>query len=142
MIRRPPRSTLFPYTTLFRTIPNTSGNVLELREDCLRLRSSDWIGNSPEGRCQYPSICPGGAIPVLSDVLSEFCSKLLETYGVGFSWRIAFREYQIRPESDEWKRRYRKNQMKPYIDPATSVISIWILNGKVRPPYMKSHGNV
>src|SRR5260370_5172594 len=48
MIRRPPRSTLFPYTTLFRSIPNTSGNVLELREDCLRLRSSDWIGNSPK----------------------------------------------------------------------------------------------
>src|SRR5260370_26521726 len=55
----------------------------------------------------------GGAIPVLSDVLSEFCSKLLETYGVGFSWWMAFREYQIRPESDEWRRRYRKNQMEP-----------------------------
>src|SRR3712207_8483008 len=25
MIRRPPRSTLFPYTTLFRSSPNTSG---------------------------------------------------------------------------------------------------------------------
>src|SRR3989442_6147536 len=31
MIRRPPRSTLFPYTTLFRSIgfdPQTNGNVL------------------------------------------------------------------------------------------------------------------
>src|SRR3989454_8797409 len=27
MIRRPPRSTLFPYTTLFRSDPNCSGNL-------------------------------------------------------------------------------------------------------------------
>src|SRR5258705_8170920 len=59
MIRRPPRSTLFPYTTLFRS----------------------------------PSICPGGAIPVLSDVLSEFCCKPLETYGVGFSWNCRSEEH-------------------------------------------------
>src|SRR5258705_9552607 len=69
-----------------KTIPNTSGNVLELRENCLRSRSSDQPGNSQQGRCQYPSISPGEAIPVLSDVLNEFCSKLLATYGVGFSW--------------------------------------------------------
>src|SRR5260221_11602242 len=45
---------------------------------------------------------------------------------------MAFRECQIRPESDEWKGRYRKNQIEPYIDPATSVISIMILNGNYR----------
>src|SRR3712207_7378345 len=28
MIRRPPRSTLFPYTTLFRSVPATSGTAL------------------------------------------------------------------------------------------------------------------
>src|ERR1022692_3654449 len=27
MIRRPPRSTLFPYTTLFRSVANAAGNV-------------------------------------------------------------------------------------------------------------------
>src|SRR3712207_8991679 len=27
MIRRPPRSTLFPYTTLFRSVPETLGDV-------------------------------------------------------------------------------------------------------------------
>src|SRR2546425_8112788 len=27
MIRRPPRSTLFPYTTLFRSVRDASGNV-------------------------------------------------------------------------------------------------------------------
>src|SRR2546429_6000633 len=29
MIRRPPRSTLFPYTTLFRSIPDRFGNQLQ-----------------------------------------------------------------------------------------------------------------
>src|SRR2546430_4582251 len=32
MIRRPPRSTLFPYTTLFRSIPNDSAAALILLE--------------------------------------------------------------------------------------------------------------
>src|SRR2546430_15830213 len=31
MIRRPPRSTLFPYTTLFRSIPQISDHVLSER---------------------------------------------------------------------------------------------------------------
>src|SRR3989442_6240413 len=30
MIRRPPRSTLFPYTTLFRSQPTPPGQVVEL----------------------------------------------------------------------------------------------------------------
>src|SRR2546430_5920882 len=32
MIRRPPRSTLFPYTTLFRSMPQHPGPVLIRRE--------------------------------------------------------------------------------------------------------------
>src|SRR2546426_12694807 len=31
MIRRPPRSTLFPYTTLFRALPAAPGTTLEER---------------------------------------------------------------------------------------------------------------
>src|SRR2546422_3952627 len=39
MIRRPPRSTLFPYTTLFRSVPvlKDTGRVLFIVVDCLRL---------------------------------------------------------------------------------------------------------
>src|SRR3712207_6877960 len=37
MIRRPPRSTLFPYTTLFRSRRTLSGVSPELGERCLRL---------------------------------------------------------------------------------------------------------
>src|SRR5256885_17082206 len=38
MIRRPPRSTLFPYTTLFRS---SSQRVLELREDLVSARTDE-----------------------------------------------------------------------------------------------------
>src|SRR2546426_6382382 len=31
MIRRPPRSTLFPYTTLFRSIPEAAQQLLQVR---------------------------------------------------------------------------------------------------------------
>src|SRR3712207_8435666 len=38
MIRRPPRSTLFPYTTLFRSIPLLRGEELTLDEPSFRVR--------------------------------------------------------------------------------------------------------
>src|SRR3712207_6885132 len=40
MIRRPPRSTLFPYTTLFRSprLPRVEGALLELLQDGPRQR--------------------------------------------------------------------------------------------------------
>src|SRR3712207_8225267 len=42
MIRRPPRSTLFPYTTLFRSICCTSGNpAFQGRQEC-RLLNRRW----------------------------------------------------------------------------------------------------
>src|SRR5258707_12016633 len=36
MIRRPPRSTLFPYTTLFRSSRATSGGLRDLQPTCVR----------------------------------------------------------------------------------------------------------
>src|SRR5579864_8899654 len=38
MIRRPPRSTLFPYTTLFRSCPSTSPGPLFLLQERLQVR--------------------------------------------------------------------------------------------------------
>src|SRR2546422_6324135 len=37
MIRRPPRSTLFPYTTLFRSIEFAEAGVVELEQSGLRV---------------------------------------------------------------------------------------------------------
>src|SRR3712207_7340405 len=42
MIRRPPRSTLFPYTTLFRSIDTTDGSIMTKWD---KLKS--WFANNP-----------------------------------------------------------------------------------------------
>src|SRR5258708_17523989 len=48
MIRRPPRSTLFPYTTLFRSIPNASSNAITnstwSRESAPKSSTKDAVG--------------------------------------------------------------------------------------------------
>src|SRR5258708_29786399 len=51
MIRRPPRSTLFPYTTLFRSSPEAKKHIAFLKES-IRERGVDepiWVENSGEG---------------------------------------------------------------------------------------------
>src|SRR5690349_22867556 len=59
MIRRPPRSTLFPYTTLFR---------------------SGVLGRHPGLRIIVPH--GGGALPVLADRINEF-AKLFSPHPAG-----------------------------------------------------------
>src|SRR5256885_5428368 len=44
MIRRPPRSTLFPYTTLFR-----SALLCEVRRQCARRLPGPWRGRAAQG---------------------------------------------------------------------------------------------
>src|SRR5256885_13294018 len=41
MIRRPPRSTLFPYTTLFRSLPPSLANLVI---DCMRAYGATTLG--------------------------------------------------------------------------------------------------
>src|SRR3712207_7947806 len=43
MIRRPPRSTLFPYTTLFRSAPGGLRVVLEITERALATRPAELL---------------------------------------------------------------------------------------------------
>src|SRR2546422_5428781 len=45
MIRRPPRSTLFPYTTLFRSGPDAATVVGQCREHGLFLRDAAMMGS-------------------------------------------------------------------------------------------------
>src|SRR3712207_2586795 len=54
MIRRPPRSTLFPYTTLFRSAqvrPRVSNQVSSLNQHGLRIDLTRW-------QCSPLSACP------------------------------------------------------------------------------------
>src|SRR2546429_665959 len=64
MIRRPPRSTLFPYTTLFRSPPpsgsKTSGNVFA---------SAGFVAGCGSGACRHALAAP--AIPSDDERRSE-----------------------------------------------------------------------
>src|SRR3712207_7541831 len=57
MIRRPPRSTLFPYTTLFRSPPRPRG---DRRRGALR-RADTGPAGAPDRRGLRPSAGRGGA---------------------------------------------------------------------------------
>src|SRR2546429_4542282 len=54
MIRRPPRSTLFPYTTLFRSSPPSPSRALAVDVDELVLMVEDVIGDPIQRRAQLP----------------------------------------------------------------------------------------
>src|SRR3712207_8993059 len=67
MIRRPPRSTLFPYTTLFRSLPaifheGNPGEPVELREP--------GIGVGDDGLQEDPAADAAHAHPVARDAES------------------------------------------------------------------------
>src|SRR5438874_3274046 len=54
MIRRPPRSTLFPYTTLFRS-PTTSSSGCSRASPCRRSRCRDMSPSAPERSEEHTS---------------------------------------------------------------------------------------
>src|SRR3712207_6984952 len=49
MIRRPPRSTLFPYTTLFRSTSILTSNIVEESKNILSLMGIPYITAPSEG---------------------------------------------------------------------------------------------
>src|SRR2546430_11339863 len=64
MIRRPPRSTLFPYTTLFRSNNGLEfnrqmmvGNLLSFYEQCLALDRKSTRLNSSHSQISYAVFC-------------------------------------------------------------------------------------
>src|SRR5205814_6204095 len=54
MLRRPPRSTLFPYTTLFRSL--FSGDRIVGESPCTRLSHDRWRGRSEEHTSELQSL--------------------------------------------------------------------------------------
>src|SRR5689334_24356638 len=55
MIRRPPRSTLFPYTTLFRSICASDCSWFESAATWIRARTTQWIREKGLGRTKARS---------------------------------------------------------------------------------------
>src|SRR3712207_8935249 len=61
MIRRPPRSTLFPYTTLFRSGSHPGGQVDGFIEQC-----TDGVGaHDPQGEPQLQGVEAAGGLDAL-----------------------------------------------------------------------------
>src|SRR3712207_8486612 len=60
MIRRPPRSTLFPYTTLFRSPPLRAGDAAAARAELLRAAGGDAGGRDADVR---DAALRGAALP-------------------------------------------------------------------------------
>src|SRR3712207_7712631 len=63
MIRRPPRSTLFPYTTLFRSPrggPGQEAQARVRRDNRKRRRSPGGVSGGPEGPAQARGPAPEG----------------------------------------------------------------------------------
>src|SRR2546423_11167123 len=57
MIRRPPRSTLFPYTTLFRSLVSAGSRVLEqVGGGCLTRKEQDLAARSEEHTSELQSL--------------------------------------------------------------------------------------
>src|SRR3712207_7086763 len=75
MIRRPPRSTLFPYTTLFRSDPQRGHPTFSLA--LAALPGAHWNALVPEGPLRYwrlLEVGPGGSLtqsPLRIDERSE-----------------------------------------------------------------------
>src|SRR2546430_17602840 len=69
MIRRPPRSTLFPYTTLFRS---RRGPVLRLKRGRERARSHPWIFKGDVA--DVSAVEPGAAVTVV-DAAGRFIGR-------------------------------------------------------------------
>src|SRR2546427_12942641 len=74
MIRRPPRATLFPYTTLFRSVgPRDADGAGRLRlgqgqlrgHDAAQERAPDRAHRRPRGRCRLPHRAPHRLAPAL-----------------------------------------------------------------------------
>src|SRR2546426_7395484 len=84
MIRRPPRSTLFPYTTLFRSLPDTDIFVgYSLRAEQLKEgKKLKWIHSTAAGVAQlmYPELRDSGIIDRKSTRLNS--SHLVISYAV------------------------------------------------------------
>src|SRR5687768_18411582 len=72
MIRRPPRSTLFPYTTLFRSLPHLAGRRTILMLDraaeaemvVLQLEGATWPDGRPTWRRRVLELWRTGAFGV------------------------------------------------------------------------------
>src|SRR3989442_10456283 len=97
MIRRPPRSTLFPYTTLFRSPQSLGTQALPRRAPALP-SLGDWLDrkstrlNSSHVRISYAVFCLKKKITDISDCEFSICSMYdVPFYNVPFYYLVISR---------------------------------------------------
>src|SRR3989440_13073703 len=71
MIRRPPRSTLFPYTTLFRSQPNAAVVKAPAYQD-VRVKSVRILGLAPGDNLEYRVISTVSHHPLAPDFWLDY----------------------------------------------------------------------
>src|SRR5258708_14376575 len=102
MIRRPPRSTLFPYTTLFRSHPQQSNNGSFVRNYGNRsARISIVAGNAPRSEEHTSELqSPDHLVCrlLLEKKKNENCHDVVST---NFRQEMIVSEHQLRLYSDE-----------------------------------------
>src|SRR5256885_17140514 len=77
MIRRPPRSTLFPYTTLFRSLVDTAMNIEAMAPDMIVLR------HASSGACHLLSrICKSRIINAGDGMHEHPTQALLDAFTI------------------------------------------------------------
>src|SRR2546425_6241082 len=67
MIRRPPRSTLFPYTTLFRSPACSRHGHRKKRAGAAKVDQVQTIGSEPRGEGQIEGVEVGGPVALRSE---------------------------------------------------------------------------
>src|SRR3712207_7024997 len=88
MIRRPPRSTLFPYTTLFRSFNHCArGGGLEFydRRNC---------GNGPGGDCDPVWLAWGGAVVFVAHARWD-CEHVIDPRSEEHTSELQSRQYLV-----------------------------------------------
>src|SRR2546429_9731659 len=112
MIRRPPRSTLFPYTTLFRSSPPSPSRALAVDVDELVLMVEYVIGDPIQRRAQLPflgfirdEVVVDGIDEIVSDDLVRTGVSLPPPSAVRGVVPLAIARLRVRAESDEGPRR-------------------------------------
>src|SRR3712207_9448108 len=76
MIRRPPRSTLFPYTTLFRSEPGRYRLVVRPFDEALHVRSVQIPSGASAYRPPAPTYAKGPATKVLDKSVASDNARL------------------------------------------------------------------
>src|SRR3712207_9132456 len=86
MIRRPPRSTLFPYTTLFRSGMSISPNVGALSRYFNRVRLDPGLWKAREGVEEKLTKLPGGIGAAFERLGPQFKESVKALWQPGLWW--------------------------------------------------------